>query len=472
MYQDLRKLYWWPNMKAEIATYVSKCLTCAKVKTEHQKPSSLLVQPEIPQWKWEKITMDFVTKLPMTSSGHDTIWVIVDRLTKSAYFLPMKEKNSMERLMRLYLKFTSDFWQSLQKALVVTMDRHLPLVEFSYNSYHTSIKVAPFEALYGRKYRSPVCWTKVGDRKLTSPEIIHETTEKIIQIKNRIQAARDRQKSYADVRRKPLEFQVGDMVMLKVSPWKAVRRFGKREKLNPRYIGSFKILAKVGTVAYRLELPEQLSKVHSTFHMSNLKKCLSDKTLVFPLDEIQIDDKPYFVEEPVEIIDREVKRLKQIRIPIVKVLNLLGLLDVLCGVIMHETSFLGSSIEILVLLDREKVKLRNDKVCMLDHSNAETMGHLLNVLCQVEVTFVLANFMLLDVPVDRDVPIIVGRSFMYTCGAIMNTVQGKMTTFDSIVDKQFKMAKVRNVHEESDSDDEEEYSIKGDDFGRPFYGPH
>ncbi|GJZ12645.1 putative reverse transcriptase domain-containing protein [Tanacetum coccineum] len=246
MYQDLKKLYWWPNMKADIVTYVSKCLTCSKVKAEHQKLSGLLVQPVIPQWKCEKITMDFITKLPKTSSGYDTIWVIVDRLTKSAHFLPMKENDSMERLTRLYLKevvsrhrvsvsiiserdgrFTSHFYQSLQKALGTRLDmnfgngwdRHLPLVEFSYNnSYHTSIKAAPFEALYGRKCRSPVCRAEVGDVQLTGPKIVHETTKKIIQIKSKIQAARDCQKSYANVRRKPLEFQVGDKVMLKVSP--------------------------------------------------------------------------------------------------------------------------------------------------------------------------------------------------------------------------------------------------------------
>ncbi|GJR27418.1 hypothetical protein Tco_1103650 [Tanacetum coccineum] len=154
-----------------------------------------------------------------------------------------------------------------------------------------SIKGAPFEALYGRKCRSPVCWTKVGDSQLTGPEIIHETTEKIIQIKNLIRAARDRKKSYANVRRKPLEFQVRDKVMLKVSPWKGVIRFGKRGKLNQRYIRRFKVLAKVRPFAYRLELPQQLCRVHSTFHVSNLKKCLSDETLVIPLDEIQINDK-------------------------------------------------------------------------------------------------------------------------------------------------------------------------------------
>ena len=209
-------------------------------------------------------------------------------------------------------------------------DTHLPLVEFSYNnSYHSSIKVAPFEALYGRKCRSPLCWAEVGDTQLakaltsdqalTGPEIIRETTEKISQIRARLQASRDRQKSYADKRRKPLEFQVGDRVLLKISPWKGVIRFGKRGKLNPRYIGPFEIVARIGPVAYRLQLPAELNGVHPVFHVSNLKKCLSDETLVIPLDEIEINENLLFVEEPVEIMDREVKRTKQSRIPIVKV---------------------------------------------------------------------------------------------------------------------------------------------------------
>ncbi|GJZ17685.1 putative reverse transcriptase domain-containing protein [Tanacetum coccineum] len=337
MYQDMKKLYWWPNMKADIATYVSKCLTCAKVTAEHQRPSRLLVQPKIPEWKWDNITMDFVTKLPKSSQGYDTIWVIVDRLTKSAIFTPMRETDPLDKLARMYLKevvtrhgipvsiicdrdprFASNFWRSLQNALGTNLDmstayhpqtdgqsertiqtledmlracaiefgkgwvNHLPLVEFSYNnSYHASIKAAPFEALYGRKCRSPVCWTEVGEAQILGPELIQETTEKIIQIKQRMQAARDRQKSYADLKRKPMEFQVRDKVMLKVSPWKGVVRFGKRGKLNPRYVGPFKVLEKVGEVAYKLELPEELSRV--------------------------------------DIVRREVKRLKRSRIPLVKV---------------------------------------------------------------------------------------------------------------------------------------------------------
>ncbi|GJW02913.1 putative reverse transcriptase domain-containing protein [Tanacetum coccineum] len=393
---------------SQIVTYVSKYLTCAKVKDEHQKPSGLLVIVDqltksahfLPMQEtdlmekltrlylkevvsrhgvlvvsiisdsdsrftsqfWqslqkalgtqldistadhlktdgqsegtiqmledmlrEKITIDVVTKLPKTSSGHDIIWVIVDQITKSACFLPMEESDSMEKLTRPYLKevvsmhgvlvsnifdkdsrFTSQFWQSLQKAFGTQLDmgtayhpqtngqsertiqmledmlcacvinfgkgwdRHLPLVEFLYNnSYHTSIKATSFEALYD--HRTPICWTEVGDSQLTGPEIINEMTKKIMQIKRRIQAARDRLKSYVDMRHKPLKFQ---------------------------------ILAKVGTVAYRLKLPKQLSRVHSTFHVSNLKKCLSDETLVILLDEIQIDDKLHFVEEPIEIMDR------------------------------------------------------------------------------------------------------------------------------------------------------------------------
>ncbi|GJR03081.1 hypothetical protein Tco_0526065 [Tanacetum coccineum] len=298
--------------------------TCAKVKAEHQKPSGLLQQPEIPVWKWERITMDFITKLPRTPSGYDSIWVIVDRLTKSAHFIPMNEKYKMEKLTRLYLKeivcrhgvpvsiisdrdprFASRFWRSLQKSLGTNLDmstayhpetdgqsertiqtledmlracvidfgsgwdKHLPLAEFSYNnSYHASIKAAPFEALYGRKCRSP----------------------------NQLLAARSRKKSYADVRRKPLWSSRDDKVMAESNT-----------------------MERVGSVAYKLELPRELQGIHNTFHVSNLKKCLSDEDLVIPLDEIRIDEKLHFIEEPIEIVDKEEKTpTKQSQIPIVK----------------------------------------------------------------------------------------------------------------------------------------------------------
>nr|GEW87963.1 hypothetical protein [Tanacetum cinerariifolium] len=282
------------------------------LRAEHLKPSGLLQQLEIPKWKWENVTMDFVTGLPRTLSGYDLIWVIVDRLTKSAHFLPKKKMNSIEKLAEL-------FWVSLQKALGTQLDlsttyhpetdgqsertiqtlkdmlqacvldfrsswdKHLPLVEFSYNnSYHASIKAAPFKALYGRKCRS-------------------------------------RQKSYADLKRRLTKFEVGDKVMLKVSPWRGVIRFGKRGKLSPQFIRPFKVIERIRPVAYKLELPDKLHGIHDTFHVSNLKRCFVNDDVVIPLDEVQLDDKFHFVEEPVEIMDREVKRLKQSRITIVKV---------------------------------------------------------------------------------------------------------------------------------------------------------
>ncbi|GJY06809.1 putative reverse transcriptase domain-containing protein [Tanacetum coccineum] len=221
MYQDMKKLYWWHNMKADIDTY-----------------------------NWDNITMDFITKLPRMSSGYDTIWVILDQLTKSAHFLPMRENDPMDKLTRLYMK---------EKALGTYLDMS--------TAYH--------------------------------PQTDGQSERTIQTLEDMLRAC-------------VIDFGND-------SPWKGVIRFGKRGKLNPRYIGPFKELAKVGTVAYRIELPQQLSRVHSTFNVSNLKKCLSDKPLAIPLDEIHVDDKLHFVEEPVEIMDREVKRLKKSRIPIIKV---------------------------------------------------------------------------------------------------------------------------------------------------------
>ncbi|KAK9048133.1 hypothetical protein SSX86_032904 [Deinandra increscens subsp. villosa] len=177
----------------------------------------------------------------------------------------------------------------------------------------------PFEMLYGRKCRTPVCWGEVGQRELSSREVVRETSAKIDIVKARLKAAQDRQKAYADKRRRPIEFQEGDYVMLKVSPWKGVIRFRKRGKLSPRFIGPFKILARVGKVAYQLELPEELSGIHNTFHVSYLRKCLADESAYVPLDDLVIDDKLNYVERPIAILDRKVKRLRNKEVNQVKV---------------------------------------------------------------------------------------------------------------------------------------------------------
>ncbi|GJT88212.1 putative reverse transcriptase domain-containing protein [Tanacetum coccineum] len=306
MYRDMKKLYWWPNMKADIATYVSKCLTCARVKAEHQRPSSLLVQPEIPQWKWDNITMDFVTKLPKSSQGYDTIWVIFDRLMKN---LHTNEGNRPHREIGNNVP-KRDMSTAYHPQTDGQSERTIQTLE-------DMLRACVID--FGNEVSFTCLLAEFGQVQLTGPEMLQETTEKVIQIKQRMQAARNRQKSYADLKRKPMEFQVGDRVMLKVSPWKGVVRFGKRGKLNPRYVGPFKVLEKVGSVAYKLELPQELSRVHNTFRVSNLKKCYSDEPLAISLEGLHVDDKLHFIEEPMEIMDREVKQLNQSRIPIVKV---------------------------------------------------------------------------------------------------------------------------------------------------------
>ncbi|GJZ21827.1 putative reverse transcriptase domain-containing protein [Tanacetum coccineum] len=280
--------------------------------------------------------MDFVTKLPRTSSGHDIIWVIMDRLTKSAHFLPMREDYKMDRLARLYLNkivarhgvpisiisdrdscFTSRFWQSMQEALGTKLDMSTTYRLQTDGQSERTIQTLE-DMLRACVLDFGGSW-EVGECQLIGPKLVQETTEKISQIKDRLKVVRDCQKSYADKRRKPLEFSVGDFFLLKVSPWKGVIRFGKKGKLAPRFVGPFEITKRIGLVAYRLRLPEELNGVHDTFHMSNRKKCLADPTLQVPLDENQVDAKLNFVEEHMENLEREFKKLKRSRIAIVKV---------------------------------------------------------------------------------------------------------------------------------------------------------
>lgn len=319
--------------------------------------------------------MDFVTSLPRSRKGNDAIWVIVDRLTKTAHFLPIRMTMSMEVMAKLYVeeivrlhgvpvtivsdrdsRFLSRFWKSLQEAfgttlsystafhpqtdgqsertiqtledmlracaldLAGTWEEHLPLIEFAYNnSYHSSIGMAPYEALYGRPCRSPTCWTEVGEKQLLGPEMIQICTDKIARIRERLRTAQSRQKSYADRRRRPLEFKEGDYVYLKVSPTKGVMRFGKRGKLAPRYVGPYRITTRIGEVAYKLELPDDLAGVHNVFHVSMLRKCLEENTQVLPVEDIQITPDLTTRERAVRILDKKEKVLRNKTVPLVLV---------------------------------------------------------------------------------------------------------------------------------------------------------
>ena len=376
MYRTLKEYYWWLGMKREVAEYVSKCFICQHVKTERQKPYGLLQPLPIPEWKWERITMDFVFKLPPTFQRHDGIWVVVDRLTKSAHFLPIHEKFSPQKLAELFMnhivslhgvpvliisdrdpRFTSRFWKGLMKELGVKLNlstafhpqtdgqyertiqtledmlrscvlqfkghwnEYLPLAEFTYNnSYHSSIEMSPYEALYGKQCRTPLCWNETGERKLLGPEIVQTTVDKVNVIRARLKAAQDKKKSYADKLRKDLKFEVEDRVFLKLSPWKGVVRFGKRGKLSPHYIGPFEIVERIGPMAYRLDLPEELSRVRNVFHISMLRKYISDPSHVLETPEIELRDDLSYEEQPMQIMGREEKELRNKTISLVKVL--------------------------------------------------------------------------------------------------------------------------------------------------------
>ncbi|WVZ24644.1 hypothetical protein V8G54_003188 [Vigna mungo] len=349
MYKDLRMSFWWPGMKQDVARFVESCLTCQRAKIEYQKPSGLLQPLEIPEWKWDSIAMDFVTHLPRTVRNHDAIWVIVDRLTKSAHFLPINLKMPMSKLAQLYIKeivqlhgvpsgivsdrdprFTSRFWQALQQEMgsklqmssayhpqtdgqsertIQTLedllrtsvldhlgvwDEVLPLTEFTYNnSFHSSIGMAPYEALYGRKCRTPLCWLK---------------------------ASQSRQKSYADKRRKPLEFAAGDHVFLKLNRTTGVGRVVRPKKLSPRFLGPYQILRRIGPIAYELALPPPLSNLHPVFHVSQLRKYIDDPSHVLEADNIQLKEDCSVEVQPVRIEKNVTKRPFGKRTTLVKVI--------------------------------------------------------------------------------------------------------------------------------------------------------
>ncbi|KAL0561626.1 hypothetical protein IC582_002066 [Cucumis melo] len=373
MYQDQKRVYWWRNMKREVAEFVSRCLVCQQVKAPRQKPAGLLQPLSIPEWKWENVSMDFITGLPRTLRGFTVIWVVVDRLTKSAHFVPGKSTYTASKWAQLYMseivrlhgvpvsivsdrdaRFTSKFWKGLQTAMGTRLDfstafhpqtdgqterlnqdledmlracalefpdswdSHFHLMEFAYNnSYQATIGMAPFEALYGKCCRSPVCWGEVGEQRLMGPELVQSTNEAIQNIRSRMHTAQSRQKSYAD---RDLEFEVGDKVFLKVAPMRGVLRFERRGKLSPRFVGPFEILERIGPVAYRLALPPSLSTVHDVFHVSMLRKYVPDPSHVVDYEPLEIDENLSYTEQPVEVLAREMKTLRNKEIPLVKVL--------------------------------------------------------------------------------------------------------------------------------------------------------
>nr|GEZ68384.1 retrotransposable element Tf2 [Tanacetum cinerariifolium] len=312
MYHDLKQHFWWSGMKGDVATFVSRRLICQQVKIEHQRASGLLQPLDIPIWKWDEISMDFVTGLPRTQRRHDAIWVVVDRLTKSVHFLPIRKDYSVSKLAETFQqeivrlhgtpstivsdrdpRFASRFWKG-------NWDDYICLVEFAYNnSWHASIKCAPFEMLYGRKCRAPICWDQVGEHVIKRPEMIEVTNEKVAVAKEKLKEARTHQKSYADKHR---------------------RRFGIKGKLSPYFIGPFEILDRVGEVSYRLALPPQLSHVHNVFHISLLRgyKYHPLHVISYPLDQVRADLS--YIEEPEAILDRQDRVMRKKTIPFVKIL--------------------------------------------------------------------------------------------------------------------------------------------------------
>ncbi|WVZ64085.1 hypothetical protein U9M48_013654 [Paspalum notatum var. saurae] len=313
MYQDLKKLFWWKRMKRDIAAFVAQCDTCNRIKAEKQRLAGLLKPSDIPMWKWEKITMGFIVGLPRTPKGNDSIWVIIDRLTKSAHFIPVKTIYRTPKLAELYVQHILRLHGA---PLSIISDR-----EFSYNnSYQASIEMSPFQALYGHQCRTPLMWEEAGERQFFGLAMFEEAAENVAKVRENLRIAQSCQKSYADKRRRELAFEAGEFVYLKVSPLRGTKRFHMRGKLAPRYVGPYRIKKKIRDLAYELELPEHLSRVHPVFHVSQLRKCLRLPDTQISPEAVDLQDNLEYLEYPVQILDQAEKGTRRTRIPVCKVL--------------------------------------------------------------------------------------------------------------------------------------------------------
>ncbi|WVZ64005.1 hypothetical protein U9M48_013591, partial [Paspalum notatum var. saurae] len=320
MYYDLKERFWWPGMKRAVAEYVAVCDTCQRVKANTVDRAGLLRPLKVPEWKWEEITMDFVVGLPRTRRGYNSIWVVVDRLTKLHDSLDTKLRFStayhpqMDGQTERKNQVLEDMLRACAIQYGTSSDKCLPYAEFSYNnSYQASLKKSPFEALYGRRCRTPLFWNQIGEKQVFGPGIIEDAEQQLRVVQENLKIAQSRQKSYADNRRRELNFKVEDFVYLKVSPMRGVRRFNMKGKLAPRYIGPFKVLERKGEVAYRLELPPSLSGVHDVFHVSQLKKRAS------PLEDLNVQEDLTYTERPVKILETSERITRNKRIKMCRV---------------------------------------------------------------------------------------------------------------------------------------------------------
>ncbi|KAG8492999.1 hypothetical protein CXB51_010290 [Gossypium anomalum] len=321
----------------DISEFVSRCLICQQMKAKHQVPSGLLQPITIPKWKYKRVTMDFVTGLPLSLKKKDVVWVIFGCLTKSVHFIPVCLDFSLDRLVELYVSeiycIPSDgqserviqILEDMLRCCVLEFggnwEKYLRLIEFAYNnSYQSNIKMAPYEALYGRKWRTLLYWAELSEKKIHGINLIQETKAKVKVIRDSLKAASDRQKSYVDLKQKEIEFQVSDKVFLKVSPWKKILQFGRKGKLSPWFIGPYEIIERIKLVAYLLAVPLELDKIHNMFHVSMLRRYRSDTSHVITPTEVEIQPDMTYNEEPIKILAYETKELRNKKVALVKVL--------------------------------------------------------------------------------------------------------------------------------------------------------